>query len=84
MSPMLTCSYLLDRSVDDTHSVIVCANPADARSLLHTSSQPSCKWRLQPFDKVIAAALMTCLQSEYLAEQSLYGSVCISGCAVCI
>ncbi|KAL0027466.1 hypothetical protein WJX77_003640 [Trebouxia sp. C0004] len=39
------------RSVDDTHAVIVCANPADARSLVHASSQPSCKWRMQPFDK---------------------------------
>ncbi|DBB08061.1 hypothetical protein WJX82_002982 [Trebouxia sp. C0006] len=39
------------RSVDDTHSVIVCANPANARSLLHASSQPSYKWQLQPFDK---------------------------------
>ncbi|DBA80935.1 TPA: hypothetical protein ACH3X2_007155 [Trebouxia sp. C0005] len=52
------------RSVDDTHSVIVCVNPADARSLLHASSQPSCKWQLQPFDK-------GCAQSKALSPGEL-------------
>ncbi|KAL3161280.1 hypothetical protein ABBQ38_009636 [Trebouxia sp. C0009 RCD-2024] len=40
------------RPVDDTHAVVVCANPADARSLLQTCGQPACQWQLQQFNQV--------------------------------
>lgn len=47
LSPFFVC-----RPVDDTHAVIVCTNPADARGLLQSCAQPASKWQLQPFSQV--------------------------------
>ena len=51
---MLMQALFACRPVDETHAVIVCANPADARELLKTSKQPGCSWQIQPFDQVRA------------------------------
>ncbi|KAL3135785.1 hypothetical protein ABBQ32_007348 [Trebouxia sp. C0010 RCD-2024] len=52
------------RPVDETHALVVCANPADARSLLQTCGQPACQWQLQPFNQA-------CVKSKALKAGEL-------------
>lgn len=92
-TPTALCSTCLHcrlsfacRPVDGTHAVIVCANPADARSLLHTCGQTACKWRMQPFDQArhhcfVALEVMRSKLTE--VKQSLFCPGCTQINACC-
>lgn len=57
------------RPVTDTHAVVVCANPADARALLQHGKQGPAAWRFKAFSEVSAKCTVYLLVNKTVLQQ---------------